>query len=237
MRSRPNPPAARITEIFSSLQGEGPLAGQRHLFVRFESCHMACAYCDESRKKGRRMSLEEVLNEVQRFERREGPHACVSLTGGEPLLYADFIIPFCAKLRRQGFPVLLETSGVLWRQLSKVLKCCDMIAMDLKLASVTRQCDFFDAHKKFLQLAAKRTVYLKAVISRGVDVRDFERHVRMAARIAPRATLFLQPCESGRGKYPDLPLMSFLNRLQRIGTQYLPDVRVGIQLHKLMNIQ
>lgn len=198
---------------------------------------MACVYCDEAKKKGRPMSLARTLGEVQKLERREGPHACVSLTGGEPLLYADFLRSLCQALHQKGFPVLLETSGVLWRQLSKVLAGCDIIAMDLKLASVTRQRDFFEGHKKFLQIAAKKTVYLKTVISRSVDILDFERHVRMASRIAPRTTLFLQPLARGRGKCPGPALMKFLNKLQRIGAKHLSDVRVGIQLHKLMNIQ
>ncbi len=49
--ARLSPRTTRITEIFSSLQGEGPYMGQRHLFIRFEACHMACAYCDETKKK------------------------------------------------------------------------------------------------------------------------------------------------------------------------------------------
>jgi hypothetical protein len=37
--------------------------------------------------------------------------------------------------------------------------------------------------------------------------------------------------------YPDLKLLRLLDDLQRIGAKILPDVRVGIQLHKLMNIR
>lgn len=39
-------PQANLTEIFSSIQGEGPDIGRRHLFVRFYGCHRRCVYCD-----------------------------------------------------------------------------------------------------------------------------------------------------------------------------------------------
>ena len=44
--------------------------GERHIFIRFEACHMACAYCDEAEKKAREMSLSGILEEVARLERK-----------------------------------------------------------------------------------------------------------------------------------------------------------------------
>lgn len=227
----------RITEIFSSLQGEGPRMGERHIFIRFEACHMACAYCDEKGKKARELSLADILREVARLERRFGPHACVSLTGGEPLLDADFLKLLCPALKKRKFCILLETSGVLWRQLSRVVGLCDVIAMDLKLPSVTRQKEFLGEHRKFLGIAKKKEVYAKVVISKNVDVREYDKHLRMVAQVAPRTPVFLQPVSNCKGVYPDAVLMRFLNKLQRTGAKRLPDVRVGIQLQKLMNIR
>jgi 7-carboxy-7-deazaguanine synthase len=228
---------ASITEIFSSLQGEGPRTGERHIFVRFEACHMACAYCDETGKKGREMALADVLRAVEKLEKKNGPHTCVSLTGGEPLLYADFLTPLCRALRKKKFRVLLETSGVLWKQLSKVVGSCDIIAMDLKLPSVTRQREFLEEHRKFLAIAKKKEAYIKVVVSRNADRGECDRHFRMVADVAPETTVFLQPVSGGKGIYPDPALMRFLDRLQRIGAKRLPDIRVGIQLHKIMNIR
>ncbi|OGX11861.1 MAG: hypothetical protein A2351_08530 [Omnitrophica bacterium RIFOXYB12_FULL_50_7] len=236
MKYSPHSERAPITEIFSSLQGEGPRMGERHIFIRFEACHMACAYCDETGKKAKEMLLADILNEVTRLERKSGPHACVSLTGGEPLLYADFLKPLCVALQKRKFRILLETSGILWRQLSGVVGACDIIAMDLKLPSVTRQKEFLEEHRKFLKLAKRKETYIKVVISRNVEVCEFKQHLRMVAQVAPRTPVFLQPMSRREKVYPDPALMRLLDELQRTGAKQLSDVRVGVQLQKLMNI-
>jgi organic radical activating enzyme len=237
MKHSPSFARARITEIFSSLQGEGPRMGERHIFIRFEACHLACAYCDETGKKAQEMSVADVLKEVAGLERRSGPHACVSLTGGEPLLYTDFLRILCPALKKRKCRILLETNGILWRQLAKVIGVCDVIAMDLKLLSVTQQKGFLGEHRKFLKLAAKKEIYIKVVVSKSIDLHEYEEHLRMVAHVAPHAPVFLQPMSRGKGSYPDAALMRFLDKLQRTGAKRLSDVRVGIQLQKLMHIR
>jgi len=211
--------------------------GERHIFIRFEACHMACAYCDETGKKAKEMSVADILKAVAKLERKAGPHACVSLTGGEPLLYVDFLKVLCPALKKRKHRILLETNGILWRQLSEVLKICDVIAMDLKLSSVTRQKGFLDEHRKFLELASRKETYIKVVISKSVDLHEYERHLSMVAQVAPHVPVFLQPMSGSQGVYPDPALMWFLDELQRTGAKRLSDVRVGIQLQKLMNIR
>lgn len=237
MISRKAVASARITEIFSSIQGEGPRMGERHIFIRFEACHMACDYCDESGKIGRNMFLPEMLRQVEKLERKYGPHSCVSLTGGEPLLYTDFLRALLPELRKRKFRVLLETSGVLWKSLSKVLRDCDIIAMDLKLPSVTRQGYFLKEHRKFLSLAKSRETYIKIVVSPSLKLSEYEKHLRMVAAVAPETPVFLQPISHGKKVIPGPALVRLLEKLQRTGAKWIPDIRLGIQLHKILNIR
>jgi len=38
--------SAILAEKFGSFQGEGPLTGQRCVFVRFSRCDLRCSWCD-----------------------------------------------------------------------------------------------------------------------------------------------------------------------------------------------
>ncbi|HXV27599.1 MAG TPA: 7-carboxy-7-deazaguanine synthase QueE, partial [bacterium] len=116
----PTSNSAYISEIFSSLQGEGTHLGERHLFIRFEECHIHCQYCDELDKPAKPMTLDEVMAEVARLEAEEGPHSFISLTGGEPLLYLPFLKPLMMRLKAMNYRIYLETNGILWRSLQDV---------------------------------------------------------------------------------------------------------------------
>lgn len=35
-----------VVELFTSINGEGVLAGQLAVFVRFRGCNLTCSYCD-----------------------------------------------------------------------------------------------------------------------------------------------------------------------------------------------
>ena len=63
---------ARISEIFSSLQGEGTHVGERHIFIRFEECNIHCTYCDELGKPAEWMRIEEVEGSSHAFFRSQG---------------------------------------------------------------------------------------------------------------------------------------------------------------------
>ncbi len=229
--------AANITEIFSSLQGEGPYAGSKHIFIRFEECHMHCTYCDEIHKVGAPWTLDQVVSEVNRLDKEFGPHLHVSLTGGEPLLYLPFIKPLIKELKRLKFQTYLETSGVLWRALDEVVEDCQVVAMDLKPASVTKEKSYLEDHRKFLKMALARETFLKMVISKEIDYQEYDELVKMAHSIHPSLTLFLQPISNSVEGHEDLELMRILSELQSRGQAWIKDIRIGLRLHRLLNIR
>ncbi len=104
------PKQMQITEIYKSLQGESTYAGLPCVFVRLTGCNLRCSWCDSEYtfQGGRKMSLEEVLEEVSRLSPRGG---LVEITGGEPMLQEREVVPLMQGLLGGGYRVLLETSG------------------------------------------------------------------------------------------------------------------------------
>jgi 7-carboxy-7-deazaguanine synthase len=96
-----------VNEIFHSIQGESTFVGEPCVFVRLTACDLRCSWCDTPYAfyEGRKMSVDEVLNEVERFNCRT-----VEVTGGEPLLQRE-VYPLMSRLLESGKTVLLETGG------------------------------------------------------------------------------------------------------------------------------
>lgn len=107
-------PKLRITEIFSSLQGESTRVGLPTVFVRLTGCPLRCVWCDTDYafQGGESRSVETIVADVAA---RGIPHVCV--TGGEPLAQKA-CVSLLKALCDAGFSVSLETSGAL--DISKV---------------------------------------------------------------------------------------------------------------------
>ena len=102
----------QIIEIYKSLQGESSYAGLPCIFVRTAGCNLRCVWCDSEYTftGGRRMTLDEIEQEVQRLSPDGG---LVEITGGEPMLQERDVIPLMERFLATGYTVLLETSGEL----------------------------------------------------------------------------------------------------------------------------
>jgi 7-carboxy-7-deazaguanine synthase len=121
----------QITEIYKSLQGESTYAGLPCVFVRLTGCNLRCTWCDSEYtfQGGRKMSKDEVWNEVKRLSPNGG---LIEITGGEPMLQEREVVPLMQGLLEAGFRVLLETSGErpLQRVPAKVIKIVDVKCPD-----------------------------------------------------------------------------------------------------------
>lgn len=93
-----------VNEIFYSLQGEGGRVGQASIFIRLAKCNLACDFCDTDFERGVKMSVEEVLAEIEKY-------GCkwIIWTGGEPTLQlTDAIV---ARFKEEGYFQAIETNG------------------------------------------------------------------------------------------------------------------------------
>lgn len=108
-----------ISESFGpTIQGEGPSAGQRALFIRLSRCNLTCRACDtpytwdwtrfDSRRESRRVSINELVDWAA-----ADPARLVVITGGEPLIQQDALGELVAGLATAGKSVEVETNGTI----------------------------------------------------------------------------------------------------------------------------
>jgi len=108
--------------------------GKVALTLFTSSCDFNCAYCHNPELK---KSVEEKVGESEIFtylNKRAALIDAVVITGGEPTLRADDLIPFVERLKAQ-FPavlVKLDTNGWSSDILRKFLDVIDYVAVDLK---------------------------------------------------------------------------------------------------------
>ena len=224
---------ARISEIFLSLQGEGLYVGVPQLFVRFFGCNLSCAFCDTNFDSYGTFTRGALMSKILEYEK---PYHSVSLTGGEPLLQADFIKDFLGEYKRfYRKPIYLETNGTLPRELPKVMDYIDIIAMDFKLPSSTKRASFWEEHRKFLNIAKEKEVFIKAVITNNTSADDIMRMKEIVAEERDDIPIILQPVTSlsdgEKARDENLCLFSdflrkSIKRVERIG-----------QIHKTIGVK
>jgi 7-cyano-7-deazaguanosine (preQ0) biosynthesis protein QueE len=105
-------------EIFYSVQGEGVNIGKPAVFLRLGLCNLACTWCDTKytwdwnnyNKKDH--IIEMGVEEVEREVLRHSPKFLV-LTGGEPMIQQNQLIPLLGRLKHRAFFIEVETNGTI----------------------------------------------------------------------------------------------------------------------------
>jgi organic radical activating enzyme len=104
-----------VFDIWPTIQGEGPLAGRRAVFVRLAGCNLQCPLCDtDYTSKRETLSLLDVLRKVDAVQSSpEANHQrrLMVVTGGEPL--RQYLPGFIRAAVVRGWQVQIETNGSL----------------------------------------------------------------------------------------------------------------------------
>jgi 7-carboxy-7-deazaguanine synthase len=239
---------AYLSEVFSSVQGEGMEAGVPALFLRFAGCNLACSYCDtpEGRTKPPAFAVRRgsdttmVTNPIECSE-LIGLAGSVSswcrlvvLTGGEPLLQVSALGRLIPGLKGKGLRTFLETNGTLPGAMREVRDLVDFVSMDIKLPSGQGGRDLTREHLEFLEAVREGHSAVKIVIPGEAADREVLDALRLVAEAQPTVPVFLQPVfRNGR---PDVAGDRLL-RLQKEALALVNDVRLSVQMHKILGIR
>jgi len=239
---------AYINEIFNSIQGEGPYAGTRQVFVRFEECQLHCEYCDTPQTRnvsgscrietvpgsGRfysaktPLSRDDIVDFIDKLWSPSTKH--VSLTGGEPLLNSDFI-----KTLDIEYPLYLETNAGFPEKAREIKDIISIASCDIKLPEHQCTHNYSQLLEKELEtisiLNETAQTFVKVIILPQTTKESLSRAVEGVESIDINIPFILQPVTSDK-KVPS----SLLFELMDFAGEKLKDVRAIPQTHKMMNL-
>jgi organic radical activating enzyme len=242
---------ANIYEVFNSLQGEGPYVGTRQVFVRFQGCPLRCVYCDSvgaRRYKSSRRVKSDVSNWLENpvsakaltrlIESLWTPATQhISLTGGEPLLNADFIRELAEESRK---PIYLETSAFSSQSARRLEKSVSIAACDIKLPEHGATSAYEQLFREELRTIkffykCQVDVFAKVVAMEETESEIIANVARHLAAIDSNLPLVLQPVAPIARLIP--PESNQLLQLMDAAARYLRQVRVIPQVHKKLGIE
>mgnify|MGYP001436622714 CR=1 FL=1 len=209
------PRSVKVIETFTSIQGESSFAGKVCFFIRLAGCNLRCKYCDTeyAREEGKNMEISDLMNKAE-----QAKGEIIEITGGEPLLQENFPVLANELKNINGKTILVETNGS--RDISAIPKGV-IAVVDVKCPG-SGECGSFDTDNLG---RLRENDEIKFVLS---DRHDYEwaRTFLNEHNLTEKQKVFFSPVHG------------ILNPA-RLAKWIMEDglkVRLGIQLHKLINL-
>ena len=123
-----------------SFESFGAVDGPGIRFVVFlQGCSLRCKYCQNrdtwDMKLGTEMSVDELMQKIKKYkEYMLSSGGGVTVTGGEPLLQAKFLIDLFKALNLEGIHTAIDTSGMVSinDDMKELLSYTDLVLLDIK---------------------------------------------------------------------------------------------------------
>lgn len=166
---------ASINSIESCGTVDGP--GIRTV-IFFNECLLRCKYCHNPEmwhKQPNNYEVSEIVEKIRRYRPYYGKTGGVTLSGGEPLLHADFIIELASILKKENIHIALDTAGYGLGNYEELLKYIDLIIFDIKDINDIRFKNITGGNIKrvweFLEVAKKmnKKFWIRQVVVPGIN--------------------------------------------------------------------
>ncbi len=259
--------AAPVLEVFASIQGEGAFIGEPQVFLRLRGCPLRCRWCDTPGSWKLAEGQHARIDSARGGSRREpawatpfqaacwvaecepGSPRTISVTGGEPLLWPDFVLGLRAMVGQRR--IHLETGGAHPKSLALVVDAVDHVSLDLKPdqdldapeevvgagaeeRAPRTSTEWRAARRASLALVEGRDACGKIVVSGERALTDFAALLDEVEDVAPRLRVILTPATPIAGvKAPTMELVLAVAELARDRDL---DVRVVPQVHRLLQL-
>ncbi len=242
MQRTENKTRVRVSEIFTSIEGEGVFVGKKTLFIRLSGCHLKCRWCDTRYAlpldSGIDYQVEEIkdliVKELQPFTYK------VNFTGGEPLLQIEAVIQLADFIKRHtNLKTYIESSCFDYELFSKILPYMDICKVEFKTedSKVVEDEDYDNLlinEFRCLELAVQnsKTTYIKIVVTNSTKLDSFKNLVyNISKKIKPSDIMgfIIQPSDG-----IDQPTVNKLLDIYDIVQPMFPEVRIIPQLHKVI---
>ncbi|HEY8418833.1 MAG TPA: pyruvate formate-lyase-activating protein [Clostridia bacterium] len=120
-----------------SIESLGALDGPGLRTVVFmQGCNLRCRYCHNpdtwQRSCGTVYTPQELLEKVIKFKPYFKRNGGITVSGGEPLLQAEFLYEFFMLLKQENIHTALDTAGFLNEKVKKLLTLTDLVILDIK---------------------------------------------------------------------------------------------------------
>lgn len=190
-------------EIFASLQGEGPSAGQPCAFIRLSRCNLACVWCDtaytwrfsgDNRPHRDGKAFDRGANQVTMSEKDAARRVAalgqnrLVVTGGEPLLQGAALARMIALL--PGMKIEIETNGTVAPH-AALDAGVDQYNVSPKLAHSGNPAELALLPERLESWAADQRAWFKFVVAAPADIEQVDT-LRETYAISP-ARIFLMP--------------------------------------------
>ncbi len=165
----------------NSIQTLGTVDGPGVRFVVFmQGCPLRCVYCHNpdtwDRMGGEEYEAGEIFEKILRYREYFGKEGGVTVSGGEPLLQADFVRELFELCKAAGIHTALDTSGCVWNEATeKLLEVTDLCLLDYKMTNAADYEKYTLCKKEkvdfFLEKLQEKNIdtWLRQVIVKGIN--------------------------------------------------------------------
>ena len=196
----------KVSEIFTSFQGEGPYIGTPATFLRLYGCNLNCPWCDTDISTYEMLSVDDVA-EILMTQMEFNNINLLVITGGEPTLQMEEIKRLIKELP-EGIKIQLEKNGSIFEYLPEV----EYVISPKE-----------DKEKVFENYYKYDNVFFKFVITCEEDIDEV---ISIKNKYGYEKTIWLQ------GEFSRDALMA---DLIRENFPRLENVKLSVQTHKYLN--